>query len=228
MPLYLHNGKLLVKNGKLATHENCCCDDDDSCCCLNFTGDEYLVNGIDDAGESADEADATCFATSGDYFYCISSSSVTVTDSCNIVFNLNLTLRDDEGGGTCTTTGTLTLTVDCDHCSEVHWTLAITPCAGGEVPIPVNSAAKLGDGCTGFDCNSPQCGDCAGFDSVRAILKNPAGGGITDCDVCEESGGGGGGGGGGGDGGDDGGDGGDGDGGDGGDGGDDPGGEGFP
>lgn len=46
-PLYLHNGKLLIKDGALAINENCCCsgcDISDTILCLNITSEHKIYN----------------------------------------------------------------------------------------------------------------------------------------------------------------------------------------
>ena len=210
MPLYRYNGKLLVKNGKLAIHERCCCDDV-PCCCEGFTGDECITNGFGAPPNMY-------FAASGQWEYRITNCTLAYGGTCDIVFNLDLEVESQITGQTCNTTATVTLTIDCDHCTDPFYVLVIQPCDGLTFPT---GPVKIGGGCDDFDGDGT-CGDATGGNFqgvVSGVLANLDNVPITECDVCDESEGeGDGGGGGGGDGGGDGGGGG------GGDGGGDPGG----
>lgn len=46
-PLYIYNGKILVKNGKLAGNEDCCCDGDNRCSYIEIIYDWTFGNNVD-------------------------------------------------------------------------------------------------------------------------------------------------------------------------------------
>ena len=43
-PIYLYNGGILVRDGKVAVNQNCCCSSSSSCCdSLNYFGNYYTI-----------------------------------------------------------------------------------------------------------------------------------------------------------------------------------------
>lgn len=79
-PLYLYNGKLLTKNGALATSENCCCPSGDSCQYLSCVSIEWDL-------EYLDPFDNQWYPNSGSATYvCNSTSKQLITLSLSSCF----------------------------------------------------------------------------------------------------------------------------------------------
>lgn len=194
MPIYRYNGKILYRHGGIAFHERCCCDA--PCCCKNFAAPMCVDNNIGAAPNKY-------FAEAGVWEYKITQCNGTFNGSCDVVFDLDIEVKNTMTLATCNTTATLTLNTDCDceNADDLYYDLVFEACESlSGFPL---GPETIGDGCTGFDLDGA-CGSAVGggFDSISGDLVNPNGVVVIDCgcpDSNDDGGDDGGGGGGGGD-----------------------------